>query len=52
MLESSPSELKVMGEDALEYVKKYHSWEKVAADLNDVYEWMLGGSPPKCLYFN
>lgn len=40
-----------MGANGYHYVKANYSWEKVAQQMKDVYEWVLGkAEKPKCIY--
>ncbi len=42
--------LATVGQRGLELVQKRFSWDRVAAQFTDVYDWMLGGGPtPDCV---
>lgn len=46
---SSPDRLHAMGERGRTYVQRY-DWTRIAADMLDVYSWVLGkGSRPACV---
>jgi poly(glycerol-phosphate) alpha-glucosyltransferase len=50
MLSMSPEILGAMGEKAITLVRDHYSWEKICAQLEEVYAWMLGDSHiPSCL---
>jgi poly(glycerol-phosphate) alpha-glucosyltransferase len=42
---------RAMGERGRVLVRERFAWPKIAADMKDVYSWVLGGgAPPKCLF--
>ncbi|OHB76979.1 MAG: hypothetical protein A2Z25_02645 [Planctomycetes bacterium RBG_16_55_9] len=46
----SESEREQMGRNGLELVRSRYSWPKIAAQMVDVYKWVLGQSPkPECV---
>jgi poly(glycerol-phosphate) alpha-glucosyltransferase len=46
----SDAERKEMGGRGLALVQQKFTWEKVAAEMHTVYQWVLGGgTPPDCL---
>jgi poly(glycerol-phosphate) alpha-glucosyltransferase len=50
LFEGSFGDLEAMGEAGRALVEGQFTWPKVAAQMKEVYEWMLGGgTPPGCL---
>ena len=45
------SELIIMGENGKHLLKDQYSVEAVANSMKDVYDWILGGQKPDCIYF-
>lgn len=46
----SPEELQAMGQRGYDLVRKKFTWEKAAAEMKAVYEWVLGqGNKPDCV---
>ena len=41
-LREDPAQLHSAGEVAQEHVRKYYSWEAKAAQIHEVYRWVLG----------
>jgi glycosyltransferase involved in cell wall biosynthesis len=47
---STVDELRCVGENGRMLVERQYAWSTVAAQMKEVYEWMLGGgSKPECL---
>ena len=45
-------ELKVMGMRGRELAEKEYSWDRIAEQMSDTYEWVVGGGngrAPKCV---
>lgn len=51
-LNTSKEELAVMGENGRRLMEKRYSVEAVAKDLKVIYEWILGGEKPNCVYYD
>ncbi len=50
LFQGSPRDLEAMGEAGRALVEGQFTWPKVAAQMKEVYEWMLGGGTrPGCL---
>ena len=50
LFQGSPGDLEAMGEAGRALVEGQFTWPKVAAQMKEVYEWMLGGGTrPGCL---
>lgn len=49
-LHASKEELAVMGENGRNLMERRYSVEAVAKDLKAIYEWILGGERPNCVY--
>jgi glycosyltransferase involved in cell wall biosynthesis len=46
----SDEQRREMGSQGRQYVEREFSWHRVAAEMREVYDWMLnGGSPPTCV---
>lgn len=44
------TERQAMGERGLQLVQERFTWERIAEDMKQVYEWILGGgNPPACV---
>ena len=43
--EMSESELKSMSHNARQLVRRSYTWDVAAAQMADVYQWLLGGGP-------
>lgn len=47
------AERRAMGERGLQLVKERFTWPRIAEDMKQVYEWILGGgNPPACVRLN
>lgn len=45
------NDLARMGERGRKIVEKYFGWEKIAGEMTEAYEWLLGGGPkPKAIF--
>lgn len=53
LFEMSDCTRKEMGQRGLLLVKEQFSWPKVAAQMRQVYDWLVrGGTPPECVRFD
>lgn len=53
ILEMSDSDRKSMGQAGYKLVKSRYSWERVACEMKEVYEWCVGGgTPPPTILLN
>jgi glycosyltransferase involved in cell wall biosynthesis len=49
-LETPATELRAMGRRGREFAVRAFSWERIASQMAEVYEWVLGGgAPPACV---
>ena len=46
----SSSELQVKGAQGAAWATREFSWQQAAQEMKQVYQWMLGGEAPGCLY--
>lgn len=46
LFEASPSDLQTMGNNGYQLVATSFTWPMVAAQMKEVYEWVLGGGDP------
>jgi glycosyltransferase involved in cell wall biosynthesis len=49
-LRAAPDELRSMGLRCREHVSRAYSWPVVVRQMRAVYEWMMGGDRPDCLF--
>ena len=50
-LMASENDLRIMGQNGLELVKRNYAWEQIGPQMRTVYEWMLGGGgDPDCFH--
>ena len=45
-MQTPASERRAMGEAGRRLVEERFTWDRVAADMHEVYTWVLGGGPP------
>ena len=51
LVEASPSERRALGQNGRALVEQRFTWPQVAAQMKEVYEWVLGGGDtPSCVY--
>lgn len=51
-LHTNKEELAIMGENGRNLMERRYSVEAVAKDLKAIYEWILGGEKPDCVFEN
>ena len=51
-LHTNKEELAIMGENGRKLMERRYSVEAVAKDLKAIYEWILGGEKPNCVYYD
>jgi glycosyltransferase involved in cell wall biosynthesis len=51
-LQTHPQQLRLMGSQCREHVVNAYSWPSVLRQMRAVYDWVLGGNAPDCLFLN
>ncbi len=49
VMSMSGAELKDIGQEGRALVEKKFTWDKIAKEMKELYEWCLGGKKPQCM---